>query len=92
MRVLAALVLVLALAGSASGVYGSTATPRGAGAATGAVSSDDWSVLGEYRVSPRPTSVLDRSREPIVTAHPFDASRLAAVYPRGGEASIRSSG
>ena len=32
-----------------------------------------WSVLGEYRVSPRPTSLTNRSREPIVAAHPFNA-------------------
>ena len=42
-----------------------------------------WSVLGEYRVSRRPTSLTNRSREPIVTAHPFDPSRLAVVYAAG---------
>ncbi|MEW6223156.1 MAG: sialidase family protein [Chloroflexota bacterium] len=39
-------------------------------------------------MSPRPTSLAGRSREPIVTAHPFDATRLAVVYAAGpGEAS-----
>ena len=48
-----------------------------------AAPAGSWSTLGEYRVSPRPTSLRNRSREPIVTAHPFDASRLAVVYPQG---------
>ena len=48
-----------------------------------AAPAGSWSTLGEYRVSPRPTSLRNRSREPIVTAHPFDASRLAVVYPKG---------
>ena len=40
-------------------------------------------MLGEYRVSPRPTSLANRSREPIVAAHPFNPSRLAVVYAAG---------
>ncbi len=81
MRPIAGLVIVLALAGTA------TAAPAGTPGAMEAVAdsalSGSWSVLGEYRVSPRPTSLLNRSREPIVTANPFDASRLAVVYPVG---------
>ena len=50
-----------------------------------AAPAGSWLVLGEYRVSPRPTSLTSRSREPIVAAHPFDPSRLAVVYPKGGE-------
>ncbi len=83
MRVLAALVVVLALAGSASGVYGATGTPRGTNATTAEVATGGWSVLGEYRVSPRPTSLSTRSREPIVASNPFDAKRLAVVYVKG---------
>jgi len=52
----------------------------GADGATGS-----WSTLSEHRVSPRPTSLSNRSREPIVVAHPFNASRLAVTYPVGGE-------
>ena len=88
---LAALVVVLALAGSASGVYGSTGGSRGTNATTDATSSGSWSVLGEYRVSPRPTSLSNRSREPIVTANPFDASRLAVVYVKGSGAGSQHS-
>jgi hypothetical protein len=54
----------------------------GADAGTGA---GGWTTLGEYRISPRPTSLADRSREPIVAAHPFDPARLAVSYPVGGE-------
>lgn len=49
--------------------------------------SGGWFTLGEYRVSPRPTNEFTRSREPTAAAHPFDASRLAVVYPKGGESS-----
>ena len=70
----AGLLIALVLVGS------SVAAPGPAGAAEPAAG---WSVLGEYRVSPRPTSILNRSREPIVTANPFTASRLAAVYAQG---------
>src|SRR3954470_10239368 len=45
-----------------------------------AATAGSWSTLGEYRVTPTPTSLTNRSREPIVAAHPFDASRLAVVY------------
>jgi len=37
----------------------------------------------ETRVSSIPTSRATRSREPIVAAHPFLASRIAVVYPAG---------
>ncbi len=83
MRLLAGLLIAILLAGSASAAPGSTGTPRVVGAPADAVPSGSWSILGEYRVSPRPTSLLNRSREPIVTANPFDASRLAVVYPQG---------
>ena len=53
------------------------------GTTYGTAETGSWTVLGEYRVSPRPTSLENRSREPIVTAHPFDPSRLAAVYAVG---------
>lgn len=50
--------------------------------------SGGWTTLGEYRVSPRPTSLADRSREPIVVADPFDPLSLAVVYAMGpGETS-----
>jgi hypothetical protein len=58
-------------------------TPILAGPVAAAASPGSWTVLGEYRVSPRPTSLTNRSREPIVTANPFDATRLAVVYPQG---------
>ncbi|HLO35699.1 MAG TPA: sialidase family protein, partial [Candidatus Deferrimicrobium sp.] len=83
MRLAVGLLVIVSLVGSSLPVPGVTPTVR----ATDTTASGSWSVLGEYRVSPRPTSALDRSREPIVAAHPFDASRLAVVYPRGGEAS-----
>ena len=51
--------------------------------AVGSSATGIWSVLGEYRVSPRPTSLTNRSREPIVTAHPYNALRLAVVYAAG---------
>jgi hypothetical protein len=54
-----------------------------AGTTYGNAATGSWSVLGEYRVSPRPTSLTNRSREPIVTAHPFDPLRLAVVYAAG---------
>jgi hypothetical protein len=51
--------------------------------AVGTAQTGTWSVLGEYRVSPKPTSLTNRSREPIVAAHPYNASRLAVVYAAG---------
>ncbi len=48
-----------------------------------AVGGGSWSVIGENRISPRPTSLWNRSREPIVAANPFDPSRLAVVYAKG---------
>ena len=57
--------------------------PPLADARTAAAAGAGWSVLGEYRVSPRPTSLANRSREPIVAAHPFNPSRLAVVYAAG---------
>src|SRR5947207_15327813 len=91
MRVLAALVVSLAVAGSASGVYAATAGSRSTGAATAEAASGNWSVLGEYRVSPRPTSLSTRSREPIVAADPIDAARLAVVYVQGAGAGSQQS-
>ncbi len=79
-RLVAGLVAAITIAGSASAT---PAPPGGAGATADSTTGGRWSVLGEYRVSPRPTSLLNRSREPIVVAHPFDASRLAVVYPKG---------
>ncbi len=83
MRLAVGLLITVALVGSSLAAPGTVQTARAADPAA----SGSWSVLGEYRLSPRPTSVLNRSREPIVAAHPFDASRLAVVYPKGGEAS-----
>ena len=57
--------------------------PPLADARTASAAAAGWSVLGEYRVSPRPTSLANRSREPIVAAHPFNPSRLAVVYAAG---------
>jgi hypothetical protein len=73
-RLAVAGLLVALLVGSAlAGARPARADPPAAG----------WAVLGEYRISPRPTSLANRSREPIVSAHPFNASRLAVVYPVG---------
>jgi len=76
MRALAGLVLAIVVVGSAS-------APAATGVAAGTASLGSMSVSGEYRISPRPTSLSNRSREPIVTADPIDASRLAVVYPEG---------
>ena len=81
-RRLAGLVLVVAVVGIAPAASGSTMAPH-ADARTESAGSAGWSVLGEYRVSPRPTSLATRSREPIVAAHPFNPSRLAVVYAAG---------
>jgi len=51
--------------------------------AVGSAATGTWSTLGEYRVSPKPTSLTNRSREPIVTAHPSNPLRLAVVYAAG---------
>lgn len=72
--VLAIAALVTTLAGTSGGALGATA---------GTAATGSWTVLGEYRVSPKPTSLTTRSREPIVTAHPYNASRLAVVYAAG---------
>ena len=90
MRLAACLAVSVVLVGNAPGASGSTVI---APAVDAEASSASWSALGEYRVSPRPTSLSNRSREPIVTAHPFDASRLAVVYAAGpGEQSHPVSG
>ena len=83
MRLLAAVLISVALAGSASSVDASIGAPRPPSVPAIATDSGSWSTLGEYRVSPRPTSLLNRTREPIVAANPFDASRLAVVYVKG---------
>jgi cell division septation protein DedD len=77
LRVLIA--IALAIGGSLPSASGATSAAE----AVGTPETGTWTVLGEYRVSPRPTSLSNRSREPIVTAHPFDASRLAVVYAQG---------
>jgi hypothetical protein len=77
------LLVALLLAGLLSALPGPIQTQSAAGARADRAPSGRWSVLGEDRVSRRPTSLLDRSREPIVTAHPFKASRLAVVFPVG---------
>jgi hypothetical protein len=77
------LLIALLLAGPAYAAPHITETPSAAGAPLVAAQSGSWSVLGEYRVSRRPTSLTNRSREPIVTANPFDASRLAVVFAAG---------
>ena len=82
-RMLATLALGVMLVGIAPGASGSTAMAPSADAPSLAAPAAAWSTLGEYRVSPRPTSLTNRSREPIVAAHPFDASRLAVVYAAG---------
>ena len=85
MRRVATLLIAVLLAGlvqAAPGLDAERARVLGADSGTGAGSS---TTLGEYRVSPRPTSLADRSREPIVAAHPFDPARLAVTYPVGGE-------
>lgn len=84
MRRVAGLLLAVALAASAFAAPEPGPTPSLAFAAESS-ESGSWSVLSEHRVSPRPTSLTNRSREPIVVAHPFDASRLAVTYPVGGE-------
>jgi hypothetical protein len=78
---IAVLVVSAAVVGSGVASWGSALAPDTAAAWTG--ESGSWSVLGEYRVSPRPTSLLNRSREPIVAANPLNPSRLAVVYPKG---------
>ena len=80
---LSGLVVVAALVGIAPAASGSAAMPSLADARIASAAGAGWSVLGEYRVSPRPTSLADRSREPIVAAHPFNPSRLAVVYAAG---------
>jgi BNR/Asp-box repeat len=80
-RVLHALV-ALGLVLSFSGASSSVASGSGA-TVVGSPETGIWSALGEYRISPRPTSLDTRSREPIVTAHPFNAARLAVVYAAG---------
>ena len=82
-RPLMSLVVAAVLVGLAPAASGWTGmTPRLEPQAE-AASSTGWSVLGEHRVSSRPTGLTNRSREPIVAAHPFRASRLAVVYAAG---------
>ena len=81
MRRLAGVIAAVSLAGSALAAPVRVEPPQGV--VTNETSAAGWSVLGEYRVSRRPTSLSNRSREPIVVAHPFDASRLAVVYAAG---------
>ena len=79
--IMAAAITATALCvGTVSGASEPTAS---AVAPAGAAPAGAWTVQGEYRVSVRPTSLLNRSREPIVTAHPFDPSRLAVVFAAG---------
>jgi hypothetical protein len=73
----------LALTGTASAAPPTTGTLGLTGEAKDVVRVPGWSILGEYRVSRRPTSLTNRSREPIVAAHPFNSSRLAAVFAAG---------
>ena len=82
-RALATLALGVVLVGNAPGASGSTVIAPSVDTPSLDASAAAWSTLGEYRVSPRPTSLADRSREPIVAAHPFNASRLAVVYAAG---------
>ena len=82
-RSVAGLVLAIVLAASAGVASGSTKAPPVAAAVSDAAAAGSWSTLGEYRVSTRPTSLTNRSREPIVAAHPFNATRLAVVYAQG---------
>ena len=84
MRRVVGVLLAVTLAVSAFAAPEPGRTPSLAFAAESS-ESGSWSVLSEHRVSPRPTSLTNRSREPIVVAHPFDASRLAVTYPVGGE-------
>ena len=82
-RRLSGLVVVAALVGIAPAASGSAAMPSLADARAASAAGAGWSTLGEFRVSPRPTSLTNRSREPIVAAHPFNPSRLAVVYAAG---------
>ena len=82
-RPLVGLVIMAALVGLAPAASGSTGTTPPAEPRAEAASAAGWSVLGEHRVSVRPTGLANRSREPIVAAHPFKASRLAVVYAAG---------
>ncbi len=82
MRLAACLVVSVVLAGLAPAASGSNAIAPIGGVDADAASVG-WSTLGEFRVSPRPTSLTNRSREPIVAAHPFNPSRLAVVYAAG---------
>src|SRR3954468_12057175 len=70
--VMAAIMLAASVLGSASPV-----------SAVGTSASGMWSLVTEKRISPRPTSLTTRSREPIATAHPYDPSRVAVVYAYG---------
>ncbi len=51
--------------------------------ALAASTTGSWTTLGESRVSVRPTSLSNRSREPIVAANPLNANRLAVVFAAG---------
>lgn len=66
--------LVLALAGS---VVAGTLPVAAAGPA--------WRVVHVQRVSRDPVSLVTRTSEPIVAAHPTDPRRIAAVFPDGNE-------
>ena len=82
-RPLIGLIVAATLVALAPAASGSTTGPQRLETLSEASALGAWSTLGEYRVSPRPTSLTNRSREPIVAAHPFDPSRLAVVYPAG---------
>lgn len=85
--VLVVFVLALLPADSAP-TPSSPAVPASVDAVPAAAAQGTWSTLGEYRVSPRPTSLGNRSREPIIAADPLNARRLAVVFPVGpGEVS-----
>jgi hypothetical protein len=88
-RALASLLVAVSLVvATAASTVGSSAPAAATDAAADSPAAAGWATLGEYRVSTRPTALFNRSREPIVTAHPFDAARLAVVYAQGpGEAS-----
>ena len=75
--------LVVALVIALGGYLPAATATAPVAEAVGTTETGMWSVLGEYRVSPKPTSLTNRSREPIVAAHPYNALRLAVVYAAG---------
>ena len=85
MRRFSSLVAVMALAASSAGLAAAAPAPAAPMAPSGLAASTggSWATLGESRVSLRPTSLANRSREPIVAASPLNASKLAVVFPVG---------